>query len=88
MNNPGPDHVRLVGHQDHRLLPLIQLEDLLEKGVRHSQGTLVIDSTNNNKPLWAVLRDQPLQLLSNILSQSQTIFFIIYRDFSIGVIHK
>ena len=63
MNNPGPDHVRLVGHQDHGLLPQIQLGDLLENGVRLSQGTLLVNSTDNNKPLWVVLGDQPLQLL-------------------------
>ena len=63
MNNPGPDHVRLVGHQDHRLLPEVQLVDLVENGVRHYQGTLLVNSTNNHKPLWVVLRHQPLQLV-------------------------
>ena len=88
MNNPGLDHVGLVGRQDHGLLPELQLGDLLEGGVRHSHGTLVVNSTNNNKPLWVVQSDQPLQLSQNSLSHFQTIFFTIYRDFSIGVIHK
>ena len=88
MNNPGSDHVRLVGHQDDGLLPELQLGDLLEDGVRHGQGTLLVNSTDNNKPLWVVHRDQSLQLLPIILSQYQTRFFTIYRDFTKGMIHK
>ena len=82
MNNPGPDHVRLVGHQDDGLLPELQLGDLLEDGVRHGQGTLLVNSTDNNKPLWVVHWDQSLQLLPIILSQYQTRFFLEFTEIS------
>ena len=89
MNHPGLDHIGLVGHQDDWLLPELQLADLLKDGVRNSHGALVVNSTDNYEPLWVVKRDQPFQLIQNIiLSHSQTISFTVYRDLSIGMIHE
>ena len=82
MNNPRLNHVCLVCHQDDRLLPELQLGDLLEDRVRHPHGTVVVKSTDYNKPLWVVPIDQPLQLAQNSLRHSQKIFLLQFTEIS------